>query len=267
MKRIISGLAIGLSFSIGSWATTPLCTDQSSTGVGGNKLSNYIALGSGGCMMNGILFYDFQYSYSLGTDSYYISGPAGTGLLRSAELVSVTVDGLNTASQYGGPWTVNHYQTASLSVSFSIYAPNSVISTIRSTINPVSSGTQNGGPTGTVAATCTGGTCAPTTFTNTEVSIAGTNGPLTITNTAVMNANGSSTNSTNSYFVGTITNQFAPTGPPGQIYAMVTSSPVGHFCRVATALTTAPRIRTTEYSVKGTRHAGSMALARSNGKV
>jgi hypothetical protein len=228
MKRTISGLAIGLAFNIAGWAATPLCTDQSSSGVGGNKLSNYVALGSGGCVMNGLLFYDFQYSYTMGTDSYYVTGLTGTGTLRSANLVNVTVDGVNTAFDFGGTWLVNHYQTASLSLSFSVSAPGSVISTLQSTFSTGPFGTQNGGPAGTVAATCTGGTCGPTTFTGSVVNIAGTNGPLTITNTAVMNANGSSLNSQNSYLIGTISNQFAPTAPYGQVYAIVTSSPVGH---------------------------------------
>src|SRR5262249_7038867 len=157
-------LSLGLAISISGWSV-PLCADQTASGVGGNKLSDYIALGSGGCLLNDILFSDFQYSYTLGTDSYYTSGPKGTGLAQPSTMVNVTVDSFNTGFQFGGNWVVNHYQTGNLTLTFHVSAPSSLI-TLQNTFVGGPNGTQNGGPTGTLSATCTGGSCAtPTVFT------------------------------------------------------------------------------------------------------
>jgi hypothetical protein len=227
MRRLIWGLGIGLAMCVAGWST-PVCTDQTASGVGGNKLSDYIALGSSGCLLNNILFYDFQYSYDLGTDSYYTSGPKGTGLAQPATQVYVTVDGLNTGFQFGGNWVVNHYQTGNLTLTFHVSAPSSLITTLQNTFVGGPAGTQNGGPTGTLSATCTGGSCAtPTVFTAASVSIDGTQGVLTVTNTAVLNAKGSTSNSTNAYHLSIITDQFSATLPPPvatpepTVYAMI----------------------------------------------
>ena len=227
MRRAIWGLGLGLTISVVGWSV-PLCADQSVSGVGGNKLSNYVALGSGGCLLNNILFYDFQYSYTLGTDSYYTSGPKGTGLAQPATVVNVAIDSLNTGFQFGGNWVVNHYQTANLTLTFHVSAPSSLITTLQNTFVGGPNGSQNGGPTGTLNATCTGGSCAsPTVFTGASVSVAGTHGVLTVTNTAVLNAQGSTSNSTNSYHLSIITDQFSATLPPPvatpepAVYAMI----------------------------------------------
>ena len=108
MGRIVSALIIGLALTaVNAW-TTPLCTDQSISGVGGNHLNSYIALGAGGCIMNGILFSNFAYSYTLSTDAFYVSGPTGTGANQSSTIVLVTADSVNTAFRFGGNWVVNH---------------------------------------------------------------------------------------------------------------------------------------------------------------
>ena len=52
-------------------SATPLCIN--------GTMASYIALGSGGCTINGALFNNFSYSDTLGTDSSYVSGPKGTG--------------------------------------------------------------------------------------------------------------------------------------------------------------------------------------------
>jgi hypothetical protein len=213
MKQVILVLSLGIAMSVAG-RSAPLCTNQTASGVGGNKLSDYIALGSGGCELNNILFYDFQYSYTMGTDSFYTSGPKGTGQLQPANVVIVTVDGLNTGFQFGGNWVVNHYQTGNLTLTFHVSAPSSLINTIQNTFVAGTFGTQNGGPTGTLNANCAGGTCGPTTFTNANVGITGTHGVLTVTNTAVMNAQGSTNGSTNSYHLSIITDQFSATLPP-----------------------------------------------------
>jgi hypothetical protein len=213
MKQVILVLSLGIAMSIAG-RSAPLCTDQTASGVGGNKLSDYIALGSGGCELNNILFYDFQYSYTMGTDSFYVSGTKGSGQLQPANVVTVTVDGLNTGFQFGGNWVVNHYQTGNLSLTFHVSAPSSLITMIGNAFEVNPFGTQNGGPTGALNATCTGGSCGPTTFTDADTSITGTHGVLTVSNTALINAQGSTNSSMNSYRLSKITDQFSATLPP-----------------------------------------------------
>ena len=76
MKKILLTAAL-LVFTAFIASAAPLCTDTAS--IGGNTLDKYMALGASGCYINNVLFANFNYSYTLGTDSFYSSGPAGTG--------------------------------------------------------------------------------------------------------------------------------------------------------------------------------------------
>jgi hypothetical protein len=214
MKRVILGWVFLVALGVSSAWASPLCTDQTVTGVGGNTLDKYIALGASGCTLNGLLFNNFAYSYTMGTDAFYSSGPAGTGTLQPATTVSVTVNAINTSFQFGANWIVNHYQTASLSLTFDVSAPSSLVTTLQNAFTTNQGGTQNGGPIVTKTATCTGGTCGPTDFTNQTTNISGTQGPITIQNTFVMDARGSSTTSTNNVHLSIVSDQFAASQVP-----------------------------------------------------
>jgi len=211
--KSILGVALAL---VTASASTIQCADQTLTGVGGNTLDKYIALNGNaqpGCMVGNLLFSGFAYSYTLGTDSFYVSGPKGTGLQINASAVTVAVDALNDKFSFNGNWIVNHYQTASLSLSFNVSAPPTFpISKLQNVLATSQGGVQNGGPTHTLAVSCTGGTCAsPTSFTNASVSIAPTPGVLHVTNSIVMNARGSTNSSINNYHLSIITDQFTAT--------------------------------------------------------
>ena len=73
-----------------------------------------------------------------------------------------------------------------------------------------------------VAATCTGGTCGPTTFTDTQVNIASTSGPLLISNTAQENSN-TTPGSGGLVHLSIIDNQFDVTPAPGVPEPMTTA--------------------------------------------
>ncbi|MBS1857864.1 MAG: PEP-CTERM sorting domain-containing protein [Acidobacteria bacterium] len=209
MKSTILGtlLLLGLGTS-GAWAS-PLCTDQTAGGVGGSTLNYYVALGSGGCVMNGLLFGNFSYSYS-------ISG-GGTGANQAASVVLVSPNSSTDSFTFGASWVVNHTQTASLTMSFTVSAPGGSVNSLYNSFTGSGGGTLNGGPTYTPGANCIGGTCAPgptgTVFTNNSTTIAGTSGPLLITNTIQMSANGA-VSGTNSYHVSAIFDQFGATSVP-----------------------------------------------------
>jgi hypothetical protein len=210
MKSIFLGLVLILGLaSSGAWAS-PLCTDQTAGGVGGTTLNYYIALNSsGGCTMNGLLFNNFSYSYS-------VSG-GGTGAYQADTVVQVTPNsGLNSFT-FGASWVVNHTQSATLALSYTVGAPSRGIDSLYNSFTGNGGGTLNGGPTFTPGANCTGGTCAPgptgTVFTNNLAGIAATHGPLLITNSIQMSANGGMTGS-NSYHVSAIFDQFGVTSVP-----------------------------------------------------
>lgn len=218
IKSILSFILIAGAAS----ASTILCADQTNdaTGVGGSTLDKYIALNSNsspGCMIGNLLFSNFAYSYSLGVNGFYPgTGPQGTGSQQNSNVVTVAVDPVNDKFSFGANWIVNHYQTATLSLSFTVSAPTSpFIDRVQNAFTAAQGGTQNGGPIHTTSATCTGGTCgSPTDFTNMSVPILLTSGPLTITNFTFMNANGSTNTSTNNYHLSIVSDQFEATAPP-----------------------------------------------------
>jgi hypothetical protein len=223
MKQLLVKSILGFILVAGTAsASTILCADQTNdaTGVGGNTMDKYIALNSNaspGCMIGNLLFSDFAYSYSLGTNSFYPgTGPTGTGTQQNATSVTVGVDTINDKLSFNANWVVNHYQTATLSLSFTVSAPTSpFISRVQNAFTAAQGGTQNGGPIHNSSATCTGGTCgSPTIFTNQSVPIPLTPGPLTITNFTFMNANGSTNTSANNYHLSIISDQFEETAPP-----------------------------------------------------
>src|SRR5437763_6698491 len=94
LLRCVAGLALAAA---GASASTIQCSDQTSgaTGTGGATLDKYIALGASGCMIGNLLYSNFAYSYSLGTDAFYVSGPQGTGALETADKVGVSVTDAN----------------------------------------------------------------------------------------------------------------------------------------------------------------------------
>lgn len=217
MKQLLSKLLIGLCLAtVAASASTINCADQTNgpNGTGGNTLDKYIALGSAGCYIdNELLFSNFAYTYTMGTDSFYVSGPRGTGTPQPATSVTVAVNALNDRFEFGANWVVNHYQTANLSLSFTVTAPAVKIQTLQNLFVATQGGAQNGGPTRTTTAICTGSTCASTNFTNGITAIPQTSGPILITNTVVMNARGSTTGSTNNVHLSIIQDQFAHTAP------------------------------------------------------
>jgi hypothetical protein len=51
----------------------------------------------------------------------------------------------NTKFSFNGNWIANHYQTGNLSLTFSVSAPSSLVSTLQNTFAATQGGTQNGG--------------------------------------------------------------------------------------------------------------------------
>lgn len=220
MKKVVIRSIFFLSLAAATAsAATVLCADQTndSTGVGGNTLDKYIALNSKaspGCMIGNLLFSNFAYSDTLGADAYYPgTGAEGTGDAQSSNVVLVSVNPANDKFQFSANWIVNHYQTETLSLSFTVSAPTgNQLKTLQNTFTATHGGSQNGGPTHTTSATCTGGTCgSPTIFTNDDVNVAPTPGVLTIVNSVFLNAKGSTGSSTNNYDLSSITDQFEQT--------------------------------------------------------
>lgn len=217
MKQVVirSMVFLFLAAAMAS-ASTIQCADQTNdaTGVGGSTMDKYIALNanpSPGCMVGNLLFTNFAYNYTPGTDAFYVSGPRGTGNQQPSSSVVLAVNPLNDRFQFQANWIVNHYQTATISLSYTVSAPSgNLLKTLISTFNASQVGAQNGGPIHTLSATCTSGTCgSPTNFTSASVNIAPTPGGLNIVNSVFMNANGSTSGSSNLYHLSIITNQFA----------------------------------------------------------
>jgi len=175
--------------------------------------------------MNDLVFNNFSYTYMLGTDSFYVSGKTGTGNAQPASAVIVQVNQPATRFQFNANWVVDHYQTASLNLAFDVAAPDTLINSLKNVFTSSSNGTQNGGPKGVVCATTgtftpgtpdpadSNATCSPTNFTNSTQGIPGTNGPIHITNRAEMNAEGSTTGSTNNFHLSVIQDEFGATTP------------------------------------------------------
>lgn len=209
-----------LATAVGS--ASPLCTSVTP------NMAAFQALGSDGCTINNLLFNNFTYSYTLGTDAFYPgSGPKGTGAQQNASAVTVAINEANDELDFGANWIVNHYQTALLNLSFNVCIevnglcvdpPLSAITQLENAYTATSAGSQNGGPAATLAANCTQGTCGnPTDFTNATVAIAQTSGPLLISNSVTMNAQGSTNSSSNLYHLSIITDSFAALAGPTDI--------------------------------------------------
>ncbi len=203
MKSFGLGLILTVAFgAFGAWGS-PLCTDQSATGVGGSTLNYYVALGSGGCIMNGALFSNFTYTYT-------VSG-SGVGAQTPSSAVSVTADGSTSAFIFNSTWITTSTQVGTLSLTFNVSAPAYPVDSLRSSFTGFA-----GGGLLTPLATCTGGTCGtPTTFTNTTVSIPNTGGPLAITDAMTLNANGGTVH------VSVISDQFGIVVPEPATYGML----------------------------------------------
>jgi hypothetical protein len=181
-------------------------------------------------MIGDLLFTNFAYASSnpLGTDSFYVSGLKGTGVAQNSTNITVLVDAANDKFTFKANWLVDHFQTGTLSLSFTVTAPPSHrIGTLTSLLTETGTGTQNGGPQYTPHATCTGGTCGGTDFTNTTKSPLPTQGPLTISNTVLMNANGNTLTSLNSVHLSLITDQFAQSAPASSVPEPVTYALAG----------------------------------------
>jgi hypothetical protein len=211
MKKalLLSTLSIAAAFIPNTALATPLCTDQSGTGVGGSTLNFYEALGTGGCLMNGLIFANFTYSYNVTNAT---NPNRGRDVADTA--VNVTVNGPNTEFSFGGNWSTTGNQTSSLSLTYTVSkAPvgGNNVSIITSAFT--SSVTSPGSLTD--SATCMGGTCgASTGFTNLSVAIPLTAGVLTISDTASENSN-SAAGPNGLVHLSIVDNSFAPAAPPG----------------------------------------------------
>jgi hypothetical protein len=228
-----SGLGLFLVTAAAS-ASTISCTNQTAGGVGGSTLNKYIALGATGCNVGNLVFSNFAYSYTLGADGFPHSpagGPNGNGAQINASAVTVTVAAADDTFQFGGNWIVNHYQTSNLSLSFTVTAPpTQAIDAVQSVFTASTIGVQNGGPSHTTSAVCTGGTCGVTNFTGTVKTIKPTVGPLRITDSVFMNARGSTSTSVNTYHLSIISDQFAQaasTETPEPVTVMLSGAGIG----------------------------------------
>lgn len=196
---------IGLG-TTGAWGS-PLCTNQSATGVGGSTLNYYVLQGATGCSVNGVLFYNFSYSYNL-------TGSGGGSAVPDSS-VKVTVDPTTSKFTFGSTWIATDTQVGTLSITFDVNAPgDEYIKSLTSAFT----GNTSGSPAVYVpAATCTGGTCsAPTFFTSTTVNIPKTGGPLVITDTLSLKPNGTG----NFVHVSLISDRFGVVVPEPATYGM-----------------------------------------------
>jgi len=211
MKKLllIPALATIAAFTSSIASAAPVCTT-----VGGS-LDLYIALGSGGCQMNGLLFSDFVYSYTLTN-----AGLPNRGVNAPSSSVIVTLDTVNTKWSFGGNWTTTGTEFSSLSLTYTVSQISQNVNTLKSAF------TDSVGAPGTIttAATCTGGTCgSPTNFTDTQVSLVTTSGPLFISNQVTENSNAAVAGPSNIVHLSIIDNQFSPTAPPGVPEPMTTA--------------------------------------------
>jgi hypothetical protein len=211
MKKLflIPALATIAAFTSSIASAAPVCTTV------GASLNLYVALGSGGCQMNGLLFSDFVYSYTLTN-----SGLPNRGVNVPSTSVTVTLDTVNTKWSFGGNWTTTGTESSSLTLTYTISQITNNVNTLKSAFTD--SITAPG--TISLAAKCTGGTCgSPTNFTDTQVSIATTSGPLFISNQVTENSNAAIAGATNIVHLSIIDNQFSPTAPPGVPEPMTTA--------------------------------------------
>lgn len=193
---IVLATSLGLSVHVAS--ATPLCIGT------GTTLDAYIALGSGGCELNGLLFSNFSYSYS-------VTNATNPNRGRDVPATAVNVNILaNTDWQFGGNWSTTGDQTSSLSLTFDVQSITNNVTTLKSVFTDAV--TAPG--TLTVDAACNGGTCGPTDFTNNTVNITTTPGPLSISNTAT-EASNTTAGSGGLVHLSIIEDQFAASAPPG----------------------------------------------------
>jgi hypothetical protein len=199
MKNTLLILAIGIVGSLfpGAASAAPLCTSVGST------LDLYVALGSGGCDMNGLVFSDFNYSYNV---TNAVNPNRGRDVPASAVLVTLTP--LNTEWSFGGNWTTTGSQTSTLSLTYEVTSVTQDVSMLKSAF------TQSATLPGSISesALCTGGSCGPTDFTNTTSNVALTPGPLSISDTASENSQ-SAAGSAGLAHLSIIDNQFAQSAP------------------------------------------------------
>lgn len=200
-KKYAMALMALLFLGATAGSAAPLCTN--------GTVASYVALGSGGCTIDGVLFNNFSYSDTLGTDSFYVSGLKGTGIAQVASSVTIAIDSVNTGLQFNGNWVVNHYQTMSLVIDYDVSSPLAI-----DQLNSVFSSTIGGGATSTQNAICNGGTCSATNFTSTTVAIAGTLSTLAISDTVNANSNGKTAGSTNSVHLSILENHFGTLAAP-----------------------------------------------------
>ncbi len=196
----------------------PLCSTLT-----GTSLDNFIGLGSG-CSIGSLQFSGFSYNYTAVSPT----GPLYEGVPQPATSVIVTVDDINKSLRFDANWVAGQTQTSSFSLSFTVAAPTSAISSLKSDFTYVSSGPDNGGPLYTLVANCAGGTCGSSTdFTDVTLPITPTSSTLTITDTVTMNANGIDAFSDNNFHLSIIKDQFALTSPPDQVPEPVTYALTG----------------------------------------
>lgn len=187
-----------------------LCTNPSLT-----NLQSYLSL-AGGCQLNGLLFANFSYSDVLtGT---------GRGSQQAASAVTVTIQP-GTQWQFGASWNVTGTQQATVTIAFTVsqFIPSSgppgndlskLVSAFTGGITTPGTISESAVCTGVAGMPCH----TPINFTASSVNITATPGPLTITNQAIENANG-----TGVVHLSVITDQFAPTPPPGVPEPMTTA--------------------------------------------
>jgi len=211
MKKLllIPALATIAAFTSSIASAAPVCTSV------GTSLDLYIALGSGGCQMNGLLFSDFVYSYSISN-----VGLPNRGLNVTSANVTVTLDTANTKWSFGGNWTTTGTESSNLTLTYTVSQVTNNVTTLKSAF------TQTFTAPGaiTLAASCTGGTCgSPTNFTDIQVGIATTSGPLFISNHVTENSNAAIAGASNIVHLSIIDNQFSPTAPPSAPEPMTTA--------------------------------------------
>jgi hypothetical protein len=213
MKKTLLILTLGIVGSLFpcTASAAPLCTSVGST------LDLFVALGSGGCEMNGLLFSDFNYSYSV---TNAVNPNRGRDVPASAVLVTLTP--LNTEWSFGGNWTTTGSQTSTLSLTYDVSSVTQEVSMLNSAF------TQSVTLPGmiTESASCTGGSCGSTDFTNTSSSIGLTPGPLSISNTASENSQ-SAAGSGGLVHLSIIDNQFAQSSAPADAPEPVTTVLMG----------------------------------------
>jgi hypothetical protein len=177
LLTVLSVAVLGVSVA----AADPLCTDRTSiaaiTGDNANFLKAYqdLALHGVGCNIGDLLFTNFNYSYTL-------SG-GGFGAAIAPTSVTVAVNPVTDQLQFSAGWVVGGGKTANLEISYNVTASPSRLSKLTSAFTSSTLPVVGGQYTFVESATCTGGTCGPTTFTNMNlVGITPTNATVLIDN-------------------------------------------------------------------------------------